>query len=108
MCDAKSLKLRYAYRKKSASRSCSDCNHYVSPGTVPPTFDKFARCRIISVAPGRAYRISPNGLCDKHDNSEYLTRFRNDMKKLAGLTARDVKENPGDYPGEPDQNRDKS
>lgn len=63
------------YRRKSASRSCADCNHFVDAYTHPYMYAN-PRCRIIGQLPGRAYRISPNGLCDKHDNSEYMKRLK--------------------------------
>jgi hypothetical protein len=55
------------YRRKSASRSCADCDH-----AWHPSFDKWPRCEIIGLGNGRAYRISPNCMCDKHDNSKYM------------------------------------
>jgi hypothetical protein len=67
------LKIKQAlnYRRKSASSSCADCNH-----AFYPSFDKWPRCEIIGLGNGRAYRISANSVCDKHDNSEYMTRLK--------------------------------
>jgi hypothetical protein len=69
-------KVELNYRRKSASRSCADCNHYWPSFPFESKPEKHEpRCGKIGIKPGRAYRISPNGLCDKHDNSEYLERL---------------------------------
>jgi hypothetical protein len=63
-------KVELNYRRKSASRSCADCDH-----AWHPSFDKWPRCEIMGLGNGRTYRISPNGLCDKHDNSKHMERL---------------------------------
>ena len=73
------IKTELNYRRGYTSRSCGDCNHFV------PAFKAFTkpfevghgdRCEIMGLHLGRLYRINPNNICDKHDNSRYLARLK--------------------------------
>ena len=68
------------YRRGTTSRYCEHCNHYVSsfPACTPDgKFRAFEpRCEIMGLQNGRAYRIHPANICDRHDNSRYLKRLR--------------------------------
>lgn len=63
------------YRQGYTSRSCGHCNHCVAYQRADGASKEY-RCRIIGLNEGRAYRINPKSICDKHDNSNYLTRLR--------------------------------
>jgi hypothetical protein len=61
------------YRRGTVMKSCCDCTHFVRADYYPR---REHLCKVMGLKLGRAYRISPNGLCDKHDNSEYLARLK--------------------------------
>ena len=67
------------YRRKSQSRSCEDCNYYLAEfqetGIGGVRLGIHGRCELIGLNNGRAYRISPSGLCDKHDISRYMEKL---------------------------------
>jgi hypothetical protein len=71
------------YRRGTISKQCSNCRDFMSTFDTQKVLlfgdgdsDTFGRCVSIGIQPGRAYRISPDGLCDKHDNSEYMKRLK--------------------------------
>jgi len=61
------------YRRGTTAHSCSECNYYVP---VKDAEKREGRCRIMGLKPGRAYRILPHFICDRHDNSRSLKRLR--------------------------------
>jgi hypothetical protein len=74
------MKTELNYRRGSTAHYCSQCNFYVSKfdvklldgtssGIVQP------RCRVIGLRNSRRYRINPDGICDKYDNSKYMSRL---------------------------------
>ena len=67
------------YRSGYTSRSCGDCNHIIrdfAVRTVDGEFKKTeSRCHIMGPYNGRAFRISPNNICDAFDNSQLLKRL---------------------------------
>ena len=63
------IKKNLNYRKGPTWASCSDCNHYRSKTHAE------GRCTIIGLNDGRAYRVLPHYICDRHDNSKCLRRL---------------------------------
>ncbi len=70
------IKNELNYRRGYTSRSCNDCNHFVHYHQAAGGSLNEYRCRIIGLNEGLAYRINPNRICDRHDNSRYLARLR--------------------------------
>jgi hypothetical protein len=69
------------YGKKSTSRQCSHCNHFIKEFEVRGIGGKGLiawerRCTIIGLEAGRAYRINPDLHCDRYDGSDYLEGLR--------------------------------
>jgi len=70
-------KIELNYRRGRTWQSCSECDHFVryfsihQPGK-PDLVHTEPRCQIIGLECGRAYRVSPDGLCDAFDNTEKL------------------------------------
>lgn len=72
------------YRRGPASGGCSQCNHYVLVGSyygnatgkhvVPQP-----ACLVMGLKPGRAYRINPNNICDRFDNSKNMARLKGEL-----------------------------
>lgn len=69
------IKNELNYRRGYTGRSCIHCNHCVARQAADGSYKEY-RCRIIGLNAGRLYRINPNSICDKHDNSRYLARLR--------------------------------
>jgi len=60
-------KVELNYRRGGTSRYCGHCNHFVS---------ELSRCRLIGLDGGRMYQVSPQGLCDRWDNSNHMKQYR--------------------------------
>ena len=72
------IKKELNYRRGSATRHCSDCDHFMAApvpliGSRDPNA---ARCRIIGLHTGRAYRVLEGNICDRFDNSKLLARLK--------------------------------
>lgn len=67
------------YRKGSTAHYCSHCNNYTEVeifGCGGNPLGKQPRCKLIGVDKNsRRYRINPNHICDRYDNSEHLNRL---------------------------------
>ena len=61
------------YRKGPTWGNCSQCNQYIY--AVEP------RCNLIGDKPGRLYKINPQNICDKFDNSEKIKKFIERLKE---------------------------
>jgi len=61
------------YRKGTTFWNCSQCNQYIY--AVEP------RCNLIGDKPGRLYKINPQNICDKYDNSESIKQYREKYEK---------------------------
>jgi hypothetical protein len=74
-------KIELNYRRGRTWQNCSECDHFVShylitgPGKAGRGFCSGPRCRVMGLKGGRAYRVSPDGLCDAFDNTEKLARL---------------------------------
>lgn len=67
------IKNELNYRRGYTSRSCTYCNHIT---TVQTATGPEKRCNLIGIKPGRLYRINPENICDRYDNSRYMTRLK--------------------------------
>ena len=77
------------YGKRSTSRQCCHCNHFVKEfevhgigGTGFIAWER--RCTVMGLKAGRAYRINPDLHCDAYDGSEYLERLKGVFEKATG------------------------
>ena len=72
------IKKEVNYRRGYTDRHCSGCDHYVANPAPLGGFRATAdgRCRIISLKPDRAYRILPDNICDRFDQTQYLARLK--------------------------------
>ena len=72
-------KIELNYRRGTTSRSCSQCNEYVSEFEAKnlggETKGLEHRCRVLGLNHGVAYRVHPQNICDRFDNSSYLARL---------------------------------
>ena len=70
------------YRRESAAHDCSECDCFVGTYHVYGIHGQYlrteARCMVMGLKAGRAYRIHPKNICDAHDNSEMLKRLPTD------------------------------
>ena len=68
------------YRRGYTHSSCDTCNDYVSRykvrGIGGEVKGEEPRCKTMGLKGGRAYRIGPNNICDKFDNSKLMERLR--------------------------------
>lgn len=68
------------YRRGPTWGYCSQCNEYVGSFYINDrsgvTVAIEPRCRIIGLGDNRLYRITPNNICDRYDNSEHMKRYR--------------------------------
>lgn len=66
------------YRKGGTGAHCSQCNNYTvveifSNGT---DHSREPRCMLMGIwERSKQYRINPNFICDRYDNSEHLNRL---------------------------------
>lgn len=67
------IKIELNYRKGPTWKNCGDCNHFVNEYEVPGC--PGPRCKIIGLNHSAKYRIRPDHICDRHDNSERLKRL---------------------------------
>ena len=74
------IKRELNYRRGYQHAHCSDCNYYFSQFEVRSCngnpLGKEPRCRKIGLENSRRYRVHPNNICDKFDNSISLSRIR--------------------------------
>ena len=72
------IKKELNYRRGYTDRHCSGCDLFVAN---PETLGGFrsvndGRCRVIGLKPGRAYRILPDNICDRFDQTQTLARLK--------------------------------
>lgn len=74
------IKVELNYRRGYSHAHCSDCNHYISEFTVKSCngnpLGNEPRCRVIGLNHSKRYRVHPNNICDRFDNSVKLRRIR--------------------------------
>jgi hypothetical protein len=67
------------YRPGPTSGGCGDCNHFVGEFPIVDSQGVVTahepRCRVIGLG-GRQFKINPEYICDRFDNSEKLARIR--------------------------------
>lgn len=78
------IKTELNYRKGPTWKSCGDCNHFIRDfevhGIAVFGSDKGQvlriepRCKIMGLGNSIKYRVRPDHICDRHDNSERLKR----------------------------------
>jgi len=75
------VKTELNYRKGPTWKNCGDCNHFIRKfqvcGIGGVHLRTEGRCKIIGLDSSVKYRIRPDHICDRHDNSEALNRLRN-------------------------------
>lgn len=62
------------YRKGGTGASCSYCNNFEKIQFYAHLLSE-PRCKLIGVKSGLRYRINPNNICDRYNNSDYLKRL---------------------------------
>jgi len=71
------------YRRGPTWSCCGHCNHFVPVFQVHNLDGSIkgeeSRCRIMGLRHGRAYRINPKNICDRHDNSRYMKRLKGEQ-----------------------------
>lgn len=65
------IKNELNYRRGYTSRSCRYCNHIQR--SYRDKDECLYRCELIGLQGGRLFDINPNHICDRYDNSRYLT-----------------------------------
>jgi hypothetical protein len=71
-------KIELNYRKGPAHKSCSDCNYFLRDYDLKLYGGGTRiehRCKVMGVSALREYKINPDYICDRHDNSERLKRL---------------------------------
>lgn len=67
------------YRKGYTHASCSQCNSYVGRFPIVDGRGEVVahepRCRVIGLG-GRQFRINPEYICDRYDNSEEMKQYQ--------------------------------
>lgn len=65
------------YRPGYTHAHCSGCDHFVhAHKCAEGELWEAPRCQIIGIERGRGFRINPNSICDKYDNTENMKRYR--------------------------------
>ncbi len=70
------------YRPGYTDRHCSGCDHFVPAHLcVQGELWEAPRCRVIGVERGRGFRINPNSICDRFDQTKVLARLKAGIKR---------------------------